>query len=105
MIQIIVLLSGISAIAAVFVVSTTIRDSETSLLYAALASYIAYALSSAALSFSITTRPRPGWAATHLFFDVTRSATYELDADHGLLGIRSADRRSASYRRNCMRIQ
>lgn len=67
MIQIIVLLSGISAIAAVFVVSTTIRDSETSLLYAALASYIAYALSSAALSFSITTRPRPGWAATYLF--------------------------------------
>jgi hypothetical protein len=67
MIQIIVLLAGISAIAAVFVVSATVRDSETSLLYAALVSYVAYVLSSAALSFSIMTRPRPTWAATYLF--------------------------------------
>jgi hypothetical protein len=66
MVQIIVFFSGIAAVVAVFLISASGRDSETSLLYIALVSYVTYLLSSAAVSFSITTRPRKTWAATYL---------------------------------------
>jgi hypothetical protein len=62
-----VLFSGVAAVAVVFVVSTAIRDSETSLLYAALVSYVTYVLSSAALGFSIPIRPTATWASAYLF--------------------------------------
>jgi hypothetical protein len=66
-IQVVVLSSGIAAIATVFAVSMTVRDSETSLSYGALVSYVTYALSSAILGFSIPIRPWATWPASYLF--------------------------------------